>query len=59
MSAEPVVFISHKQSDRGIAEALAWVVKNQSAGARSLPPWDRGTESRQKGPSWLPNSLEK
>ena len=32
MSAKPVVFISHKHSDRSIAEAIARFVKNKSAG---------------------------
>ena len=32
MSAEPVVFISHKHSDRKIAETIAQFVKNKSAG---------------------------
>ena len=32
MAAEPVVFISHKHSDREIAETIARFVKNKSAG---------------------------
>ena len=32
MSAEPVVFVSHKHSDRQIAETIAKFVKNKSAG---------------------------
>ena len=32
VSAEPVVFISHKHSDLQIAETIARFVKNKSAG---------------------------
>ena len=56
VSAESVVFISPKHSDRGIAEILARFVKNETAEARPRPHGARGTESRQKGHSCLPNS---
>lgn len=46
VSAEPVVFVSHKHSDRQIAETIAKFVKNKSAGVArvhlSSSPISRG-----------------